>query len=191
MATESQRKMDKPKSGYFQLQQAVEVSYTFAKHGVEFMFIGKSGAILLGYPSTTQDVDLFPNKSKENGQRILAAITELGFERSSEIEGKILNGADFVQLKNGPFDLDLVFAPDGIESFEAAKKRMTVIDGFPVANIGDIIASKKASGREKDLIDLPLLEDFKEEFEKRQRGELKSSLEIAMEKLRKDENDEV
>lgn len=191
MATESQRKMDKPKSGYFQLQQAVEVSTTFAKHGVEFMFIGKSGAILLGYPSTTQDVDLFPKKSKENGERILAAISELGFATSSEIEEKILNGADFVQLKNGPFDLDLVFAPDGIENFETARARMTVIDGFPVANIGDIIASKKASGREKDLVDLPLLEDFKEEFEKHQRGELKSSLEIAMEKINKTENDQI
>lgn len=165
------------------------MSGTFAKHGVEFMFIGKSGAILLGYPSTTQDVDLFPKKSKENGRRILAAIVELGFATSGEIEEKILAGADFVQLKNGPFDLDLVFAPDGIESFEAARKRMTVIDGFPVASIGDIISSKKASGREKDLVDLPLLEDFKEEFEKRQRGDLKSSLDIAMEKLKKADND--
>ncbi len=179
--------MDKPKSGYFQLQQAVEVSSTFAKHGVEFMFIGKSGAILLGYPSTTQDVDLFPKKSPENGKRILAAIDELGFESSIEITEKILRGADFVQLKNGPFDLDLVFAPDGIESFEAASKRMTLIDGFPVANIRDIISSKKASGREKDLVDLPLLEDFREEFEKRQRGELRSSLQIALDRIEKDE----
>ena len=53
-------------SGYFQPQQAQEVATAFAKHEVEYMFIGKSGAILLGYPSSTQDVDLFPKKTEEN-----------------------------------------------------------------------------------------------------------------------------
>ena len=33
---------------------------------------------------------------------------------------EILRGKDFIQLKNGPFDLDLIFAPDGIESFAHA-----------------------------------------------------------------------
>jgi hypothetical protein len=140
---------------------------------------------LLGYPSTTQDVDLFPNKSAENGQRIVKALRELGFEIAQEVAEKIIRGVDFVQLKTGPFDLDLVFAPDGIESFAEAKKRMLFIEGFPVANIRDIIASKRASGREKDLVDLPLLEDFQEEFERKMRSEPKSSIEIAMEKLNK------
>lgn len=59
---------------------------------------------------------------------------------------------------------------------------MLTIDGFPIANIRDIIASKKASGREKDLVDLPMLEDFREEFEKKMRREPRTALEIAMEK---------
>jgi hypothetical protein len=130
------------------LQQAVEVAEVFAKHEVEFMFIGKSGAILLGYPSTTQDVDLFPLKSPENGANIVKALRELDFDINDETAEKIIRGVDFVQLKTGPFDLDLVFAPDGIGSFADAKKRMLVIDGFPVADIRDIIASKKAAGRE-------------------------------------------
>lgn len=171
---------------YFQLQQAVEVAETFAKYEVEYMFIGKSGAILLGYPSTTQDVDLFPKKSPENGERIVKALRELDFEISDETAEKIVKGVDFVQLKTGPFDLDLVFAPDGVESFDEAKKRMLMIEGFPVANVRDIIASKRASGREKDLLDLPLLEDFREEFEKLRRGEPKTAYEIALEKLEDD-----
>ena len=76
---------------------------------------------------------------------------------------------------------------DGIESYAEARKRRLMVDGFPVANIRDIIASKKASGREKDLNDLPLLEDFQEEYEKKMRGTLKSALQIAMEKLAKPE----
>lgn len=176
--------MNQNNRGYFQLQQAVEVAEVFAKHQVEFMFIGKSGAILLGYPAATQDVDLFPAKSIENGEKLIKALRELEFEITEETAEMIIKGVDFVQLKQGPFDLDLVFAPDGIESFAEAKKRMIIIDGFPIANIRDIIASKKASGREKDLNDLPLLEDFQEEFEKKMRGEPKSAIEIAMEKLK-------
>ena len=81
--------------------------------------------------------------------------------------------------------MDLIFAPDGIESFEKAQQRMIIIDNFPIANIRDIIASKKASGREKDLMDLPLLEDFRIEFEKSLRKEPRTALEIALEKLNK------
>lgn len=177
--------MNQPNRSYFQLQQAQDVAQVFAKHSVDFLFIGKSGAIILGYPAATQDVDIFPEKSEENGKRLVIALRELEFEISDETSEKIIKGVDFVQLKQGPFDLDLVFAPDGIQNFAEAKKRRILIDGFPVANIRDIIASKKASGRAKDLNDLPLLEDFREEFEKKMRGEPKTALEIAMEKLNK------
>ncbi len=177
--------MNQPNRGYFQLQQAQDVAEVFAKHSVEFLFIGKSGAIILGYPAATQDVDIFPEKSEENGKRLVAALRELEFEISVETSEKIIKGVDFVQLKQGPFDLDLVFAPDGIESFAKAKKRSVLLDRFPVANICDIIASKKASGRAKDLNDLPLLEDFRQEYEKKMRGEPKTALEIALEKLKK------
>ncbi len=76
--------------------QAQEVAQAFNAAGVDYLFIGKSGAILLGYPGTTQDVDV-----------------------------------------------------------------------FPVANLRDIIASKKASGRMKDKLDLHLLELFRLEYESR------------------------
>ena len=69
----------------------------------------------------------------------------------------------FVQIRTGPFDVDLIFAPDGIESFEDAKKRSTLVDGkFPVAALRDIIASKKAANRQKDRESLPRLEAFAE-----------------------------
>jgi len=36
--------------------QAQEVATAFADAGVDYLFIGKDGAILLGFPGTTQDV---------------------------------------------------------------------------------------------------------------------------------------
>jgi hypothetical protein len=147
--------------------QAQEVATAFNAAGVDYLFIGKSAAILLGFPGTTQDVAVFPAKSEENGRRIVTALLQLGFTLDDITQSEIVRGKDFVQLKNGPFDLDLIFAPDGIESFAEAKGRAHREDIFPIANIRDIIASKKASGRMKDRLDLHLLELFRLEFEKR------------------------
>jgi hypothetical protein len=147
--------------------QAQEVAEAFNQADVEYLFIGKGGAILLGFPGTTQDVDVFPAKSEENGRRIVTALAGLGFELDETTRAEIVRSKDFVQLKSGPFDIDLVFAPDGIESFEEAKARAVQEGQFPVANLRDIIASKKAAGRKKDRLDLELLELFRLEYEAR------------------------
>ena len=149
----------------FRPEQARIIADVFGKHGVEYLFIGKGGAILLGYPGATQDVDLFPRKSAENGKRIVAAIKEIGFALSEADEGDVVSGKDFVQLSSGPFDVDLVFAPDGIESYEDAATRAVRIENFPVMSIADIIASKRAAGRKRDLAELDLLEEFRKVYE--------------------------
>ncbi len=108
----------------FECRQAVEIRDVFARFSVRYLFLGKSGAVLLGLPDTTQDVDL--------------------------------------QLKNGPFNLDLVFAPDGLERFEDSWRRRVDVEGFPVCHIDDIIASKAATNRQKDRESLPRLRAFRE-----------------------------
>jgi hypothetical protein len=55
-----------------------------------------------------------------------------------------------------------VFAPDGIETFEAAFKRSVVVEGLPVCHIDDIIRSKEATGRVKDRESLPRLKAFRD-----------------------------
>jgi hypothetical protein len=146
----------------FEYRQAQEIRDAFARHGVRYLFIGKSGAILLGFPDTTQDADLFVDRTVENGRALAAALKELGFALTRTQEQDIERGKDFVQLKNGPFDLDLVFAPDGIERFADAWERHLEIEGFPVCHIDDIIASKAAANRQKDRESLPRLQAFRE-----------------------------
>src|SRR6202043_500301 len=109
-----------------------------------------------------QDADLFVEKSSPNGDRLVAAINELGFNLSAQQAADIRRGKDFIQLKNGPFDLDLVFAPDGIETFEDAWRRRADVEGFPVCNIDDIVASKQAANRLKHRESLPRLLSFRE-----------------------------
>ena len=153
----------------FEYAQAEEIRDVFARHGVRYLFIGKSGAILLGYPDTTQDADLFVEKTASNNAATAGALRELGFELTDDQAAEIERGKDFVQLKNGPFDLDLVFAPDGIEEFERAWKRRVDVEGFPVCHPDDIIRSKEAAGRVKDREVLPRLRAFRDYWLERNR----------------------
>jgi hypothetical protein len=154
----------------FEYRQAEEIRDAFARHGVRYLFIGKSGAILLGFPDTTQDADLFVERSPENGAALVAAIRELGFGLTDAQAAEILRGKDFVQLKNGPFDLDLVFAPDGIERFSDAWGRRIEVEGFPVCHLDDIIASKAATNRVKDRESLPRLRAFRDYWAQHRRN---------------------
>ena len=86
---------------------------------------------------------------------------ELGFALTATQVQDIERGKDFVQLKNGPFDLYLVFAPDCLERFADAWARRVEVEGFPVCHIDDIIASKAATRRSKDLESLPRLRAFR------------------------------
>jgi hypothetical protein len=95
----------------------------------------------------------------------------LGFKLIDERVSEIKRGKDFIQLRNGPFDLDLVFAPDGIEEFQAAWARRVEVEGFPVCHLDDIIASKQATGRRKDRESLPRLLAFREYWQRKRQQE--------------------
>lgn len=156
-------------AGTFEYRQAREIADVFQRHGVRYLFIGKSGAIILGYPDTTQDADLFVEKTPQNGRALAVAIRELGFPLTGAQEADIQRGKDFVQLRQGPFDLDLVFAPDGIETFDDADRRGLTIEGMRVCHIDDIIRSKEATGRAKDRESLPRMKAFREWWIQRQK----------------------
>jgi len=152
------------------IDKLVRLSEVFEKHMIKYLFIGKGAAILYGYPGTTQDIDVFPEKTEANCKNLLDALKELGFEMDKELEEAIASGKDFIQIRGGPIPLDLVFAPDGIESFDRAEMRKALIDGkFPCASIDDIIESKKAAKRQRDREELPRLEAFREELKKREK----------------------
>lgn len=153
----------------FEYRQAEEIRDALGTRGVRYLFIGKSGAILLGFPDTTQDADLFVDRGGENCRKMTAALREIGFDLTDDQAAEIERGKDFVQLRNGPFDLDLVFAPDGIERFSDAWQRRVEVEGFPVCHLDDIIASKAATNRVKDRESLPRLRSFRQYWMKKQR----------------------
>jgi len=79
--------------------QAVEIARAFQAAQVDYLFIGKGGAILLGFPGTTQDVDVFVARSPENAERLIRALRGAGFEIEDSLAQDIRSGKDFVQIK--------------------------------------------------------------------------------------------
>ena len=130
----------------FEYRQAEEIREAFARHAV-----------------------LFVERSPGNGPALVAALRDLGFDLTEAQSAEIVRGKDFVQLKNGPFDLDLIFAPDGIEGFSDAWAHHIEVEGFPVCHLDDIIASKAATNRVKDRESLPRLRAFRDYWVQRRR----------------------
>ena len=85
------------------------------EHEVRYLFIGKGAAIIQGFVDTTQDADLFVDKSPENAERLISALRQAGAAISDEEADALRKGKDFVQL-GGEISIDVVHAPDGIES---------------------------------------------------------------------------
>lgn len=76
----------------FEYRQAEEIRASLARRGVRCLFIGKAGAVLLGFPDTRHGVPLFVDRSPENGRALVAALRELGFTLSDRQAADVLRG---------------------------------------------------------------------------------------------------
>jgi len=56
---------------------------------------------------------VFVEKHAANCEQLALALSDLGFRLTEEQTNEIRRGRISFNLENGPFDLDLVFAPDG------------------------------------------------------------------------------
>lgn len=65
--------------GSFTLADAHFLADALKMEGVEYLIIGQGAAILMGFPGTTQDVDLFLPKSRDNAEALIRALRRLDF----------------------------------------------------------------------------------------------------------------
>ena len=126
--------------------------------GVRFMVVGLSAAVLQGANTATRDVDLWFEDLSD--PRIGEAAREVG---AIWITGAF--GMRPPQLGGDAVGdrLDVVTHMDGLGPFaeEESRTREMVVDGIPlrVLLLERILASKRASGRPKDLAAIPALEE--------------------------------
>lgn len=163
--------------------QAVPLLAALNRHGIRFVVIGGIAAIAQGYPLPTQDLDVTPERSAENLGRIAAALDELGarlrVSRGADvdfpIDAEFLGEAAVWTLSTRYGSLDLVFEPAGTTGYQDLTRAAVGVDlgdGVLVraAHLRDLIRMKEASGREKDVAQLPALRRTLELVRARERG---------------------
>lgn len=128
--------------------------------GLEGLLVGATAAVLHGVPMLTQDIDVLVRDTPRNRAKIDAVGELLGAGRAVEISAL----SHVVRLVGARVPVDFLFdTMAGDLSFAAVRSRSVIMQLGPetavVASLEDIIRSKEAAGRPKDLAALPIMRD--------------------------------
>lgn len=142
------------------LDQLQSVFASFQRNDVKYVVIGGIAAVLYGVPRATFDLDVLIEASADNVERLLKAMTEAGLGTAS------LASVDEVLSKEitiftDRIRLDVQTSTPGVEFEHAWAHRVTMNyrgQLLEVVSLSDLIASKRASGRDVDLEDVRMLE---------------------------------
>jgi hypothetical protein len=146
---------------------------TLDRHRVDYVVIGGFALELhdVAVPPT-RDIDITPSPSATNLRRLSAALIEMG-ARFRVLDGppegvEVPGGINATWLKSmvtlalvtdaGPLDISLM--PDGTEGYDDLGRVDISFGGrtVPVASLEDVLRSKEAAGREKDLLVIPAIQ---------------------------------
>jgi hypothetical protein len=137
-----------------------EVARALEECGLEAVLIGNAAAALQGAPVTTLDFDFMFRKSPANLRKLKALAKSL----SGTILTPYYPSSNLYRLmvEDRGIQLDFMDTLHGIRSFEGLRSRATKVQFGDhclwVADLRDIIRSKKALGRPKDHAVLETLE---------------------------------
>lgn len=129
----------------------------------QFVVVGAHAMAAHGVPRSTGDLDVLVKPDAENAARVVLALREFG----APLDAHGVRADDFTvpgtvyQLGLPPNRIDLLTEISGVPFGVAWGSRIEVaVEGMPVPFLGReaLVANKRATGREKDLVDLKLLE---------------------------------
>ena len=151
----------------------IRVAQLLHRHKLDAILIGNAAAALQGAPVTTVDID-FLFRATPAGLKKLKALAR-------SLDAYILrpyypvSGLYRIARDEDGLQLDFMTVIDGIRSFEGLRKRAKTIRiddaELNVAALSDIIKSKRAAGRARDLAVLDVLEKTLGEESRLQEGE--------------------
>lgn len=142
------------------LNRLQNVFASFQSHDVRYMVIGGIAAVLHGVPRATFDLDILIEATAPNAERLLQALREAGFGTAdlTDEQGILANE---ITVFNDLVRIDVLTSTPGITFHDAWSRRETMDyqgQKFYVASRRDLIASKRAAGRPRDLEDVRILE---------------------------------
>ena len=140
------------------LVEAIALSLRSAR--LEAILIGNAAAALQGAPVTTEDFDFMFRPTVANVRKLKLIAQDFGasLRQPHYPESRMYRIAN----KEG-LQIDMMGVVDGIKSFESLRSHASEISfgdaTLMVADLKDVIRSKKQAGRPKDIATLPVLED--------------------------------
>jgi len=137
----------------------------FQSHGVRYLVVGGLAVIYHSQPRFTKDMDLFIQADPANAKATYAALAQFGAPLQGIRPEDFTDRNNFFRFGREPRGFDILPSIPGVD-FEAAweKRVETVIDtasGLKANFISaeDLIASKIASGRARDLADVEAIQE--------------------------------
>lgn len=112
-----------------------------------------------GVPRMTGDIDIFIESSIENAERMLNTLKDLGYETSELVTPKGLAAVKMLIFENS-IKIDVMLNIPGLKFSRAWSNKKIQYAGnqkFYIISKEDLIASKLAAGRERDLADVAAL----------------------------------
>jgi len=131
----------------------------FNDHSVKYLVVGGYAVSFHAQPRATQDLDLFIKADPANAKATYAALANFGAPLSNITVDDLADPRKFVRFGREPVAVDILPGIDGVNFDEAWPRRVEgVIDaksGLTAFFISksDLIASKLAAGRLRDLAD--------------------------------------
>ena len=133
------------------------------RQDVEFIIVGSEAVAVHGAPRYSQDFDTFIRATRENAQRLVAALEEFGFggpARQLDLDSWVARGRT-LELGRPPNQIHILTQISGVTFDEALKDHVSSTYGtVPVRYIGlgALIRNKVAAARPKDLADVAALQ---------------------------------
>ncbi len=157
----------------------VRVAHLLRQHKLDAILIGNAAAALQGAPVTTVDIDFLFRETPASLKKLKALARSLNayiLRSYYPVSGLYRIARDEDGLR-----LDFMTVIDGIRSFEGLRRRARTIrlndTELTVAALSDIIKSKRAAGRARDLAVLDVLEKTLGEESRLEKGKAGSSQE--------------
>jgi hypothetical protein len=138
-----------------------------ARARCRYLVVGGQALAVAGRPRFTQDLDLLVEPGRANAVRVAEALEAFGFaELAAAVRTQFVEPKRMATMGVPPVAVDIMTSITGVSFKRAWKGRVEVMleDGLrvPFLGVGDLIANKLASGRDKDLIDVANLREFLE-----------------------------
>lgn len=150
-----------------------QILAALVEHDVQFVLIGGMAAVAHGSPLPTRDVDVTPEASAANLDRLANALRALDarVRHPDRPEGlpfacdaTSLAAAIFWNLTTPYGDLDISFTPAGTNGYSSLRGEATTFTfrgvTLQLASLADIVRSKAAADRPKDHRALPVLREL-------------------------------